>query len=98
MILARIISIDDKVMVAYRDPNKKPDFESCGKFGLDYYKKLLKEYEETETIVEVENVDFWGDWAFVRLDDKKWPTAELTIGQQVFIESTENNKCRIIKI
>lgn len=65
MIPAKIISIDDKVMVKYGD-----------------------------TIAEVESYN----QSIINHKKIDQPRCILFIGQTVFIEPTENNKCRIIKI
>lgn len=101
MIPAKIISIDDKVMVEWPP---KPDYYD---FLNKTYREALAEWELKKTIAEVENAyqgKITKKW-FAEIithfeDDKLWGVKieKLSLNQTVFIEPTENNKCKIIKI
>jgi hypothetical protein len=96
MIPARIISIDDKVMVEwYNLPEPSAKIYTMP----IYYDKALKAYLASKTIAEVENVILipwlktWKPSAF--FEGKNHP---IKLNQTVFIEPTETGKCKIIKI
>ena len=113
MIPARIINIDDKVMVSYPI---EPDYDSIHKvMGISLVEensisRLIRDsnaYKYNTTIAEVENAyqgKITKKWfAEIRTyfeDDKLWGVEikKIAINQTVFIEPTENNKCQIIKI
>ena len=100
MIEAKIISIDDKVMVEWPPEPEKFDIKNM---IFDVQAEILKRsviaYDESKTIAEVENVEIvdtvLGDVCYVLLNGK---CRNLELNQNVFIEPTENNKCQIIKI
>ena len=96
MIQARIISIDDKVIVEwYNLPEPSAKIYTMP----IYYDKALKAYLASKTIAEVENVILipwlktWKPSAF--FEGKNHP---IKLNQTVFIEPTETGKCKIIKI
>ena len=104
MFPARIISIDDKVIVEwYNLPEPSAKIYTMP----IYYDKALKAYLASKTIAEVENA-YQGKmtkrwFAEIRTffeDDKLWGVEikKIAINQTVFIEPTENNKVKIVKI
>jgi hypothetical protein len=96
MIPAKIISIDNKVMVEYY---KLPEPSAKVYTMPVYYEKALKAYLSSKTITEAENVEIvdtvLGDVCYVLLNGK---CRNLELNQTVFIEPTENNKVKIVKI
>ena len=107
MIPARIISIDDKVIVEwYNLPEPSAKIYTMP----IYYDKALKAYLASKTIAEVENVRIVcrpfssaNDWF---LKGAQAPISRphvyrrnrLSLNQTVFIEPIENNKVKIVKI
>ena len=102
MIPARIISIDDKVIVEWPPEPEKFDIKNM---IFDVQAEVLKRsviaYDESKTIAEVENVmyrglfNYWFVTAYYGEVDYK---ERLEVNQQVFIEPTETGKCKIVKI
>ena len=100
MIPARIISIDDKVIVEWPPEPEKFDIKNM---IFDVQAEVLKRsviaYDESKTIAEVENVVKWSSFVGVNiLKDDIWTPIEIELNQTVFIEPTENNKIKIVKI
>ena len=106
MIEAKIISIDDKVIVEwYNLPEPSAKIYTMP----IYYDKALKAYLASKTIAEVENVDFVDSenqfenhftMPLVVFDNDIYSKENRIpkLNQTVFIEPTENNKVKIIKI
>ena len=111
MIEAKIISIDDKVMVEWPPEPEKFDIKNM---IFDVQAEVLKRsviaYDESKTIAEVENVRIVcrpfssaNDWF---LKGAQAPISRphvyrrnrLSLNQTVFIEPIENNKVKIVKI
>ena len=100
MIPARIISIDDKVIVEWPPEPEKFDIKNM---IFDVQAEVLKRsviaYDESKTIAEVENVILipwlktWKPSAF--FEGKNHP---IKLNQTVFIEPIETGKCKIVKI
>ena len=111
MIPAKIISIDDKVMVEWPpEPDKHSFFTILGRFDSIFYESAIKRYKLERTIAEVENVRIVcrpfssaNDWF---LKGAQAPISRphvyrrnrLSLNQTVFIEPIENNKVKIVKI
>jgi len=110
MIEAKIISIDDKVMVEWPPEPEKFDIKNM---IFDVQAEVLKRsviaYDESKTIAEVENVDFVDSenqfenhftMPLVVFDNDIYSKENRIpkLNQTVFIEPTENNKVKIIKI
>jgi len=116
MIQARIISIDDKVIVEWPPEPEKFDIKNMvfdvqaeawkrSVISYENYKNLF--LKDSRTIAEVENAyqgKITKKWfAEIRTffeDDKLWGVEikKIAINQTVFIEPTENNKIKIVKI
>jgi len=99
MIRARIISIDDKVMVSYPI---EPDYDSIHKvMGISLVEensisRLIRDsnaYKYNTTIAEVENVI--EGYNLIVIEGIKYP---IYLNNNCFIEPTETGKCKIIKI
>ena len=106
MIEAKIISIDDKVIVEwYNLPEPSAKIYTMP----IYYDKALKAYLASKTIAEVENVDFVDSenqfenhftMPLVVFDNDIYSKENRIpkLNQTVFIEPTETGKCKIVKI
>lgn len=89
MIPARIISIDDKVMVEYWANH------TIGMYSLNAIKRFVSEVENARSMKPL-NYAFLR-WYGTNEDNMKYG-ARLSLNQQVFIEQIENNKVKIVKI
>ena len=105
MIPARIISIDDKVMVEWPpEPDRKTFINETHRLWPDAFADAVFLYKRFKTITEVENAVKYKDKCYLfhyETDgDYKIKILKeiLSLNQTVFIEPTETGKCKIIKI
>jgi len=88
MIPARIISIDDKVMVEwYNLPEPSAKIYTMP----IYYDKAMFNYEKSKTIAEVENIVNISGWWFFWYE-------RIHLNDKVYIEPTTPGKAKIVKI
>jgi hypothetical protein len=112
MIPARIISIDNKVMVKghkLQEPEKFDPSKMIYEEQVERWKRSVIAYEESEFIAEVEisrfgdynnlpNIMQWkGDFYYNQNNYLEY-FIKLKIGQSYFIDPTSEGKCKIVKI